>query len=192
MNKFILHGGETGIPNENNKAFYREWVKDFTENKIPTILLTYFSRSKEIWSELEKSDIKRFKKYTNNKKAKFIVASDDIEKFKNQIKESDVVYFRGGEPQKIIDVVKEIKDDFLQLIDGKIYAGSSAGVMFLSDYSRSVDRTWQSYLGILPINSVVHYSKELNKDLEDFKKNHPNSDNEYLLLPETEFIIKTF
>ena len=43
MTKFILHGGETGVPNEHNKAFYQEWVRDFNREKIPTILLIYFS-----------------------------------------------------------------------------------------------------------------------------------------------------
>ena len=191
MTKFILHGGETGIANEHNKAFYQEWVKDFDQDKNPTILLTYFSRPKEIWGELEKSDKERFANYTNNREAKFIVASDDIGTFKKQIKEADVVYFRGGEPQKIIDVVGKIKDEFLSLIDGKVYAGSSAGVMFLSEYSRSGNRDWEKYLGILPINAVVHYSEELKGDLEEFKKSYPENENEYILLPETEFIVRT-
>lgn len=192
MTKFILHGGETSIANEHNRAFYQEWIKDFDQDKNPTILLTYFSRPKEIWGELEKSDKEKFANYTNNRKANFIVASDDIGTFKKQIKEADVVYFRGGEPQKIIDVVGKIKDEFLSLIDGKVYAGSSAGVMFLSEYSRSGTRDWEKYLGILPINSVVHYSEELKKDLEEFKKGHLENESEYILLPETEFIVKEF
>lgn len=192
MTKFILHGGETGIHNEHNKAFYQEWVRDFNQEKIPTILLVYFSRPKEIWNELEKSDKERFAEYTNGREASFIVANDDIETFKSQIKESDVIYFRGGEPQKIVEVMEKIKDEFLSLIEGKIYVGSSAGVMFLSDYSRSGSRDWEKYLGILPINSAVHYSEELIESLEEFKKNHLENDKEYILLPETEFIIKTF
>jgi len=192
MTKFILHGGKIIIPNKHNEAFYQEWVKDFKVNETPTILLTYFSRPKETWNELEESDIKRFKEYTNNRKAKFIVASDNIKKFIEQIKGSDVIYFIGGEPQKIVDVMEKIKDEFLQLIDGKIYVGSSAGVMFLSEYSRSASRNWQKYLGILPINSIVHYSKELKDDLEEFKENNSNNKNEYILLPETEFIVRTY
>jgi Peptidase family S51 len=192
MTKFILHGGKTGVSNKHNEAFYQEWVKDFDKEKSPTVLLVYFSRPKDIWNELKKSDKERFANYTDNREAKFIIASDDIEKFKEQIEETDVIYFRGGEPQKIVDVIGEIKNEFLSLIDGKVYAGSSAGVMFLSDYSRSANRGWVKYLSILPINSMVHYSEKLKGDLEEFKKNHPDNDKEYLLLPETEFVIKTF
>jgi len=181
MTKFILHGGETGVPNKHNEAFYQEWVKDFDNDKIPTILLVFFSRPDEIWGELEKSDRERFAKYTNNRKANFIVADSDMEKFKAQIRLADVIYFRGGKPEKIIDTMKTIKDDFLALIKGKIFAGSSAGVMFLSDYSRSVDRGWDKWFGILPINSIVHYTDELHKEsLEDFKKKNPDNKNEVL------------
>lgn len=191
--KFILHGGETGVPNKHNRAFYQEWVRDFDDNKVPSILLVYFSRPEEIWDELEKSDKERFLRYTNNRKARFIVADKDMEKFKKQIKEADVIYFRGGEPQKIINTISTIKDEFLSLISGKVYAGSSAGVMFLSDYSRSTDRGWQKYLGLLPINSIVHYSEEKHKEaLEEFKNNHSENKNEFILLPETEFVVKRY
>ncbi|MDD2680747.1 MAG: Type 1 glutamine amidotransferase-like domain-containing protein [Patescibacteria group bacterium] len=193
MTKFILHGGETGIPNEHNKAFYQEWVKDFGDNKVPTILLVYFSRPEEIWDDLEKSDKERFANYTNDRVANFMVASNDMDKFKEQIEEADVLYFRGGETQKIVDTMKSIKDEFLLLIDGKTYAGSSAGVMFLSHYSKSNERDWQKYLGLLPIDSFVHYSREKHKGIiEEFKKEHPENHNECILLPETEFVIKNY
>ncbi len=47
MTKYILHGGETGIPNKHNEAFYQEWVKDFKSDFTPTVLLVYFSRPLE-------------------------------------------------------------------------------------------------------------------------------------------------
>ncbi|MBU0620120.1 Type 1 glutamine amidotransferase-like domain-containing protein [Patescibacteria group bacterium] len=193
MTKYILHGGETGVPNKHNEAFYQEWVKDFDDDKVPTILLVFFSRPDKIWNELEKSDRERFAKYTNNREAKFIVANSDMEKFKEQIRNADVIYFRGGEPQKIVDTITSIKNEFLSLMDEKTYAGSSAGVMFFSDYSRSRSRDWQKWLGLLPINSFVHYSeKEHKESLEEFKKKNPDNQKEYILLPETEFIIKRY
>lgn len=192
MTKYILHGGETGVPNETNKKFYQEWIKDFNDDKVPSILLVYFSRPDEIWNQLEKSDKERFVKYTNNMEAKFTVADNDMENFRKQIEEADVIYFRGGEPQKIVDTMSTIKDEFLSLIKGKVYAGSSAGVMFLSNYSRSADRGWQKWLGLLPINSVVHYSDELKEDLEEFKNKHLDNESEYVLLPETEFVVMNY
>lgn len=193
MTKYILHGGETGIPNKHNKAFYQEWVKDFDDDKAPTILLVYFSRPEEIWEDLKKSDKERFANYTNDREANFVIASNDMVKFKEQIKEADILYFRGGETQKIVDTMESIKDDFLSLIDGKTYAGSSAGVMFLSHYSKSYETSWQKYLGLLPIDSFVHYSEEKHKEIiAEFKREHPESQNECILLPETEFVIKNY
>lgn len=190
MTKYILHGGETGVPNKHNSDFYREWVRDFDNDKVPTILLVYYSRPDEIWNELEKSDRERFAKYTNSREAKFVVADKNMGVFRKQIEEADVLYVRGGEPQKIVDTMGEIKDEFISLLDGKVYAGSSAGVMFLSGYSRSANRDWQKWLGLLPINSFVHYSDDKESVLEEFKRNNPDNKNEYILLPETEFIIK--
>ncbi len=77
MTKYILHGGETGIPNKHNEKFYQEWVRSFYNNKVPTILLVYFSRPNETWNELERSDKERFAKYTNNRAVKFIIADSD-------------------------------------------------------------------------------------------------------------------
>ncbi|MFA7654355.1 MAG: Type 1 glutamine amidotransferase-like domain-containing protein [Candidatus Magasanikbacteria bacterium] len=192
MTKFILHGGETSIPNEHNKKFYQEWIKDFSGDKVPFILLVYFSRPDETWQKLEKSDKDRFAKFTNDRKAEFVVANKDMNKFKKQIQEADIIYFRGGEPQKIVDTMSAIKGEFLSLINGKIYAGSSAGVMFLSGYSKSPDKDWQKWLGLLPVNSIVHYSEKFKDGLEEFKKNHPDNKNEYILLPESEFVVRNY
>ncbi len=116
-----------------------------------------------------------------------------MNKFRRQLQEADVIYFRGGETQKIVETIKEIKDDFLSLIDGKIYAGSSAGVMFLSDYSMSSQEKWQKWLGLLPINSIVHYSPEKHQAIiKDFINQNPNSKKECVLLPETEFLVREY
>jgi len=192
MTKYILHGGATGAPKESNKKFYQEWVKDFDDDFVPTILLVYFARPDEVWDELEKSDKERFSKHTNNRQVHFLVASTDMKKFKEQIKKSDVIYFRGGDPQKIVDIILEIKDEFLSLIKRKVYAGSSAGVMFLSEYSRARNIDWTKYLGLLKINSIVHYRPEIHdKSLEQFKEKNLNN-YEFILIPESEFTIRRF
>lgn len=192
MTKYILHGGETGIPNKHNEAFYQEWVKDFESNFIPTILLVYFSRDKQEWNKLEQQDKERFVKYTNNRLVNFLVASDNIEIFEEQIKKSNTIYFRGGFPELAMKVLLPIKDKLLNMMDDKIYAGSSAGVMILSHSTRSNTTDWQEGLGLLPINSFVHWSGEFQENLNSFKeKNHDNKF-DYLLIPETEFMIKNY
>ncbi len=192
MTKYILHGGETGVPNKTNEAFYQEWIKDFKDDFMSTILLVYFSRQKEEWEKLEKQDKERFAKYTNNHPVNFIVANADLNIFKDQVKQADVVYVRGGSSEILMNILMPIKDQLLDMLNNKVYAGSSAGVMVLSDFTRSTSTNWKKGFGLLPIITFVHYSEELEGDLEFFKKNHPDVESEYLLIPETEFVIKNY
>jgi len=194
--KFIFHGGETGRLNQHNANFYREWVATFDDDFIPTILLTYYAVEEDKWGEKEMQDKERFAAYTNNRKVNFIVAHTDLEIFKKQIEQADVIYVRGGSSQLVYEKMKPIKDEFLDLIQGKVYAGSSAGVMFLSHYARShTTIQWQKFHGLLPIVSIVHWFDEYQQSLDEFKKEHNGKEGvewEYLLIPETEFIIRYF
>ena len=192
MIKYILHGGETGISNKNNEAFYQEWVKDFKSDFIPTILLVYFSRPLEEWGKLEKQDKERFAKFTNNRLVNFIVTNTDMNIFHEQVKSADVIYVRGGSSEVLMSILFPVKDKLLSMLDNKVYAGSSAGVRVLCGFTRSINTDWKEGFGLLPINAFVHYSEELLGDLEFFKKNHPDNKNEYLLIPETEFLIKNY
>lgn len=192
MTKYILHGGETGVQNEHNKAFYQEWVASFSDDYTPTILLTYYSRPRENWHDLMKSDQERFDRYTNGRKVNFVLANDDLDEFKNQVKESDVVYVRGGSSEKVIEYLRPIAHKLREMVDGKVYAGSSAGVMCVSHYARSNTSDWKKSLGILPINSIVHWNDDLQESLDNFRDTHQDNNYEYLLIPETEFIVKEF
>jgi len=59
--------------------------------------------------------------------------------------------------------------------------------------TRSRSRDWTTYLGLLPINTIVHYSKkDHQKSFKDFKETHPDNKSEYVLLPETEFVVREF
>ncbi|MFH1667518.1 MAG: Type 1 glutamine amidotransferase-like domain-containing protein [Candidatus Komeilibacteria bacterium] len=192
MTKYILHGGETGVPNEHNKAFYQEWVKDFDSDFRPTILLVYFSRLDEDYDRLEGSDRERFIKFTDNRPVKFIVAEKDPKVFREQIKECDVMYVRGGNPEKLIKAFLPLKDVLVELLQDKVYAGSSAGVMAISQYARSHGTDWKRGLGLIPVNAIVHWSDDLQESLDGFKEDHLDSKDEYLLIAETEFIVKTY
>lgn len=192
MTKYILHGGETGVPNEHNKAFYQSWVSDFKADFVPTILLVYFARPKDEWYKLEQEDKERFAGYTNNRKVNFIVADSDTDTFRDQITTADVVYVRGGSSDDVITLFTPLKDGLAKLLEGKIYAGSSAGVMVLAHYTCSTDTYWKKGLSILPINAFVHWNAGLQEQLESFKKEHNDNDYEWLLIPETEFVIKSY
>jgi peptidase E len=192
MTKYILHGGETGIPNKHNEEFYQEWVKDFKNEFIPTILLVYFSRNIDEWEKAEKQDKERFAKYTNNRSVNFDVASINLETFQEQAKKADIIYIRGGSSETLMNILNPIKDKLLDILKNKVYAGSSAGVMVLSNYTRSINTKWKEGFSLLPINTFVHYSEELQSDWEFFNKNHQDNQYEWLLIPETQFIIKNY
>lgn len=192
MSKYILHGGETGVQNEHNKAFYQEWVQGFADDFVPTILLVYYSRPKETWQELMLSDQERFARYTDNREVNFILADADISTFKSQLQKADVVYVRGGSSEKAVESFTPLAAELPSLLEGKVYAGSSAGVMFLAHNARSHTSDWKKGLGILPFNTVVHWDDGLQDSLDEFKKNNPDNDYEYLLIPETEFVVKEY
>lgn len=192
MIKYVLHGGESGIPNENNKAFYQEWLRDFKTNFVPTILLVYFARPIEEWVKLKNQDKERLEKYTNHRQVNMIVASINVEEFVKQLHEADIVYFRGGDTSSLMSKMSPIKDRLLEIINNKIYIGSSAGVMMLSHFIRSDTTGWKEGFGLLPINCFVHYSKEWSEDLDAFRNDHLENKLEYLLIPETEFVVRKY
>lgn len=192
MTKYILHGGETGIPNENNKAFYQSWVKDFKQDFIPNILLVYFARVDSEWPGLEKQDRERFTNYTNNRQADFHLADKDIGQLRQQIKNADIVYVRGGSSDSLLELFRPLENELVELLDGKIYAGSSAGVMVMSNYTCSTSKYWRKGLGILPLNTFVHWSPQLQQELDSFRNSHDDGGFEWLLIPETEFVIRSY
>lgn len=192
MIKYILHGGETGVPNEHNKAFYQTWLQGFETNFVPTILLVYFARPVEEWAKLKNQDEERLGKYTNYQQANMIVASTNLEEFTKQLHEANVVDVRGGDTSNLMSKMSAIKDRLLEIIDNKIYIGSSAGVMILSHFMRSNTSGWKEGFGLLPINCFVHYSKEWDEDLNIFRNDHLENKLEYLLIPETEFVVREY
>lgn len=192
MTKYILHGGETGIPNDHNKAFYQSWGVDFEPGFIPTILLVYFANTQDKWPIKEQEDKERFANYTNQREVKFVIAKKETSTFRNQIKTADVIYVRGGSSEDVIEFFSPLKEELPNLLDGKIFAGSSAGVMIMCHNTCSDNNYWKKGLGILPLNSFVHWNPKLQDQLDAFKKEHNDNNFEWMLIPETEFIIKTY
>jgi len=192
MTTYILHGGETGIPNEHNKAFYQSWVKDFEQDFVPTILLLYFAKPESQWPNLEQQDRERFKNHTNNRQVNFTVANKDIDLLRKQIEESDVVYARGGSSDNILNLLEPLKNELAELLYEKIYVGSSAGVMVISNYTSSTKNYWRKGLGIAPINTFVHWNPEFQPELDSFRKSHNDGGFEWLRIQETEFITRSY
>jgi len=176
MTKYILHGGFTSEINELNNSFYRELTRDVDDGA--KILFVYFSRTLDEYSGLFENDRQRTLENTDRDNLNFILASQET--FLDQLKDSDVVYMRGGNTNQLMHTLKKfpnLSDSF----EGKTIAGSSAGAYALATWgtAHNEDSARQG-LGILPVKVICHHQseklpptessvkeiQELDKDLE--------------------------
>lgn len=168
MTKYILHGGETSRPFEDNKEFFFEMVKGLLDPV--KVLCVYFPRNKEDWDKLFDQDKEGFSSALPTKVLEFTRAEGDPKIFKKQLQKADVVYMRGGNTDKLIEGLKPIENSS-ELIQGKVVSGSSAGACALSMYfhTGTAGSKVRDRLGILEIKTFVHYSEEKLKDLQDLE-----------------------
>ncbi len=173
---FILHGGfNPGQTNEDNSGFYEEILKDGPEGS--RILLVPFAKdidriliaTQKVTSELNSN---KWQKDIN-------VEVANVERFIEQLKSADIIYFHGGVSLKLLEALKRypsLKDS----LEGKTIAGESAGANVWSKffYSPKTD-TVSEGLGILPIKIIPHYKKEYKGKLDEV-----GQDLEEVLLPE--------
>ena len=173
MTKFILHGGNTRLDNEDNKNFYNEVTKS-----AKNILCIYFAREKDKWEESFEND----KKKTNFKN--LILANE--KGIEDQIKEADTIWIRGGHT----DILKEklSKINFKKLIEGKTVAGSSAGVYVLVKYYFSNSKRYIGEgFGILNVKAFCHYTDEERESLEKLKQHKEKL--ETIILPDCKYVV---
>jgi peptidase E len=169
MTKFILHGGDTSTPNDLNKKFYAEVIKDLSEGS--QILLVYFSKNEDEYNKLFAQDTEKIANSAGEKKFKTILASK--ENFQNKVNQSDVIYLRGGNTIKLLDALKQYPN-FVNGIKDKTVAGSSAGAYVLSKYffSPSEGGVFEG-LGAVPVRINCHYggSEKVVEELDKYPKN---------------------
>lgn len=160
MTKYILHGGYTRESNEDNAGFYREWIQDL--NGRIKILLCFFAEFKEKYFDEDKERL-----FAQSEVKDFQLEIARIENFEEQIKNSDVIYFRGGSMTNLLRELRKFPN-LENLFSGKVIAGSSAGAYALSKYYWSNDKNiLDDGLGILNIKCFCHYK---NEDKENLKK----------------------
>jgi peptidase E len=185
MTKFILHGGATGKLAESNNKFFREAVPDL-DRKIK-ILIIYFARKVEDYPWMFEQDVNNFKTNSPQKELELEIADPKPESFRRQIKGADVIYVRGGNTLPLIEKFKELPE-LKELLQGKVYAGSSAGIYAVSKYYYSNDRKQiETGLGILPIKALAHWESGMEhilQQLDAFGEKLP-----VYKVPEAEFII---
>ncbi len=155
MTKFILHGGETKVPNIHNKNFYKEMHK---AAKGKPILACYYSRPYREWKWLLESEVERMKKAVGKKKFEIVVASKDPKIFLGQLRKCEVVYFRGGDTEKLMKKLDSIKGKLKKCFQNKTVLGSSAGAIMLAKYfyNQDGDKIFKGF-NILPVKIMTHY-----------------------------------
>jgi len=190
MTKYYLHGGKASFNSEDNKKFFQQLVAGFTETV--NFLCVYFARDREIntdwdWDSMLDQDITQISSFCPEMNFNFLLATENIEQFSDQIKTSDILFFKGGITPSLLKKLKEVPN-IEHLFQNKIIAGSSAGALVFSKYYYDWDYdTYNEGLGILPIKMICHWGEERYSKLEDLKKLGESL--EVYTIPEEKFFI---
>lgn len=165
MIKYILVGGYVHKALDEGKAFCEELIKGIDKKPVK-ILDCMFARKKEDWQESIDRDNIFFSKFIKG----FELELADPDKFAEQVKNSDVIYLRGGHTSPLIELLsKDI--GWIKELQGKVLVGTSAGGDAIAKYycviktSRVGDG-----LGLLPIKFIPHW----NSDYSDEEVNNIN------------------
>ena len=128
MITYILIGGHIDRAQDGGQAFCKELITSVSERPIK-ILDCLFGRSEDSWKERFEYDENFFLKNLNTFELELAVP----EKFIEQVKNSDVIFFQGGDPSRIIACLSTMAH-WINECDGKVIVGSSAGADILVQY----------------------------------------------------------
>jgi len=165
MIKYILAGGYVHKTPDEGKDFCEELIKGIDKKPVK-ILDCMFARKKEDWQENMDRDNIFFSKFIKD----FELELADPDKFTKQVKNSDVIYLRGGYTSPLMELLSKDKN-WIKELEGKVIAGTSAGGDAISKYY-CVLKTHRvgDGLGLLPIKFIPHwnsdYSDEEVKDID--------------------------
>jgi peptidase E len=192
MIKYILVGGYIHKAKDEGRAFCEELIKGINKKPVK-ILDCMFARSQDSWEKKIKEDYVLFSKFIKN----FDLELADPLKFTEQVKNSDVIFLRGGYTQVLFKLLNK-DTSWIKELDGKVLAGTSAGAEVIAKYYHvlSTNRIGDG-LGLLSIKVVPHWNsdysdetvKNINwdktlKELKEYKEDLP-----IYALKEGEFII---
>lgn len=160
MTKYILNSGGVRNNSELAKIFFAEVVKGLGNN--PRILICHFAQPRENWEKKFVEDKEKiFKLFPGDVNPIFSLALPKT--FEQQIKDSEVIYIKGGDDHLLLYWFK--KFNIPKIWEGKVIAASSAGSDVLvksfwtCDWRKNMDG-----LGILPIKFLPHYKSLYGDD----------------------------
>lgn len=126
-------------------------------NKV-RFLICLFARNETSsdWKELFRKDAAFFRKIAVGVDVEFELATED--KFLTQIKNSDVVFFSGGDSIPLYSTLARIGDAWTRELEDKTIIGSSAGADMLSVYCFDIQQNQiDRGLGLAPVKTIVHF-----------------------------------
>lgn len=159
MTKYILVGGYVHKAPDEGKAFCEELVKGIDKKPVK-ILDCMFARNLEDWESGLEKDKEFFNKFITD----FELELADPDNFTEQVKNSDIIYLKGGYTRNIIErLTKNL--DWIKELDGKVLAGTSAGGDAIAKYYAvlSTKRVGDG-LGLLPIKFIPHWNSDYSDD----------------------------
>lgn len=186
--KFILHGGMMKYKNKHNTSFFHECTKDLRDGD--TVLWVGFARRNT--EQREETFVRDTGFILAHTDKDLTILSADEGSLLEQVQQSQLIFVTGGDTKKLQEAVAQCPD-FAQALEGKVYAGSSAGASICATYYFSGSRnSVVKGLGILPIRLMVH------SDNPEFGGTEENlrllegvaSELELLVLPETQWIVR--
>lgn len=160
--KIILAGGYMSKAADYGAEFCKEVVK-YIDHPV-RILECLFGLNHEAWEEALEREKQMFLKALPNIKIQFLIADKTI--FVSQIKNADIICFRGGNTQQLYYVLKEIAG-WQETIRDKIVVGTSAGAYILSEFyvHASESPELKRGFGLVQTKTVAHYRSDfLHKD----------------------------
>jgi len=186
--KFILHGGMLSRGGPDNELFFKEFTKDLKDGG--NVLWIGFARKEG--EERENTFVRDtgwIKEYSG-KSLQYVSAT--LEALEAQIQNADAVFVTGGSSEILVKAIKEFPN-FASWIEGKVYAGSSAGACLTSAiYYHCSHQKISEGIGLLPIRVMVHYGNpdfnSTDETLAELKKHRDEL--ELVVLPECEWVVK--
>ena len=187
MTKYYLHGWYIWVISPGNTRFFTSIIEEVQKNDI-SLLLVLYAREASRWEAKARETEERFLRVSRDKNLSCTIASDDIETFKNQIQTSDIIFFHGGDTQKLQKKLEWI-EALEKLLDGKIVAGSSAGALIFSEYYYENDNDrYHKGLGFFPLKMICHWNGQQSQMEHLCQLGDINSP--ILTIAEWEFIVR--
>jgi peptidase E len=157
MTKFILSSG--GIKNAPN---FKKFVGDIFDGSgsSPKVLLCFFAEPREYWEDKFVLFSELLKEKVDNKiSPEFTLTSQ--ENFKQEVVDSDIIYFYGGDFELLKYRLGQY--DLRKLLQNKIVAGSSSGfVIFVKTFFDSDYRKVNYGLEFIPIKTLPHFGETIS------------------------------